>query len=585
MSKTDNGLARKKDLKTANPNVRCHINYKKQPDGRVRMSAYLINEKYRTKLGKNIGGSTMARNENEVEQNERYLMTRLMQAYAATQKDQKRKKEPETDHPFSDAYQSIPPHLRRQLCPATWRAASTINQGLAYFENKILPMLDACGRNPSAEDLNDLIAKIKELCLNNKNSNKSALLAENKVYQHIMDFNRLYPRLLELAPEYDLPMIELPMAQRNKYIQEELGKAIPEEVRIRFTALLERLLSNGLTMGGVIMMTALARTAEACAPKFGEIRIMGDYAVYGVIWQSDGKIRMADLKTENSYRMIILPKFAVDCLCQRMTYLCTLGYTEEAIRDMYVVTDKEDPEKMAVPSDLSEYLRELLVLAGYQNSAWKSVDLLMNQEPDYDEKQQISYDASAYILRRNGCTLLCNVCGMNSDLVDALMGHKPTRSCHQNWKKALRQLDRWPVIARMLERVVYDPAHSANPRFAPVTLQNGTSYVMQEGQIACQLTAAEELEVELTVETMEVGDTLTLRTTGAKIQAIESQTVKFEGGNAYAIGLTRDRPYYEQYLQQGNEIDLSKYLPPNQNTDSETSSTIGEEASYENGEN
>ena len=79
-------------------------------------------------------------------------------------------------------------------------------------------------------------------------------------------------------------------------------------------ATLRRLVGNGLSLGGILMLLGMARTAEACAPKFGEIVLRDDYAVIAIVWQADGTTRIADLKTDNSYRLIILPKIAAEAI-------------------------------------------------------------------------------------------------------------------------------------------------------------------------------------------------------------------------------------------------------------------------------
>lgn len=104
------------------------------------------------------------------------------------------------------------------------------------------------------------------------------------------------------------------------------------------------------------MLLGMARTAEACAPKFGEIVLRDDYAVIAIVWQADGTTRIADLKTDNSYRLIILPKIAAEAIRARMAYLRELGYTEEQIRDMPAVSAERNPTTQASPAALRAFL-------------------------------------------------------------------------------------------------------------------------------------------------------------------------------------------------------------------------------------
>ena len=62
-----------------------------------------------------------------------------------------------------------------------------------------------------------------------------------------------------------------------------------------------------------------------------------NYAVYGVLWQSGGKVRAQNLKTKSSARVIILPKFAVDALQMRIAWLRKHGFSDEEISKMPVL--------------------------------------------------------------------------------------------------------------------------------------------------------------------------------------------------------------------------------------------------------
>ena len=84
-------------------------------------------------------------------------------------------------------------------------------------------------------------------------------------------------------------------------------------------------------------------------------------------------------------------------------------------------------------------------------------------------------DVTAYLLRRSGCTYLCNCTTvplpdgrsvMPHGLVDALMGHR-LRSEDAWWADWIKREDNWAVIAQVLESIILDPNHSAHPAFAP----------------------------------------------------------------------------------------------------------------------
>ena len=79
-----------------------------------------------------------------------------------------------------------------------------------------------------------------------------------------------------------------------------------------------------------------------------------------------------------------------------------------------------------------------------------------------------------YLLRRSGCTYLCNCTSvplpdgrsvMPHGLVDALMGHR-LRGEDAWWAEWIRREDNWPIIAQVLEGIILDPDHSAHPAYA-----------------------------------------------------------------------------------------------------------------------
>ena len=125
---------------------------------------------------------------------------------------------------------------------------------------------------------------------------------------------------------------------------------------------------------------------------------------------------------------------------------------------------------MAAPGELSAFVREVLTLLGCDNGFWKSVAQMIEREPDLDGFGRINRDPTAYVLRRNGCTQYTNRCGMQPNLVDALMGHVLVDDDPTDWTAWIRLPTSWPEIAAAEERWVLDPEHSAHPGIRSVIL-------------------------------------------------------------------------------------------------------------------
>ena len=136
--------------------------------------------------------------------------------------------------------------------------------------------------------------------------------------------------------------------------------------------------------------------------------------------------------------------------------LCSQGYSCEEIKDAYIVHHHQDIRRPTDPRDISSYVKNKLELLGYNSDYWLGMELVVQAEPDMDDGGNALTDVTAYLLRRSGCTYLCNCASvplpdgrsvMPHGLVDALMGHR------------LRNEDAWwqigsnvKIIGRSLHR-------------------------------------------------------------------------------------------------------------------------------------
>ena len=551
-----------KILKTPIPGVKAKINYQSYEDGSTVLSGYLVDAKTGIRHDCDIKASTNAAVATQMREKEQLLIGRMVKAYTDTAKVKPSVNL--TDRPYSQAFQSLSEKEKEELCLRSWKAETTKKQGLAYFATTMLPLLDSIGLEVDAIAKNEILEKMQQAAEEHGNYGGNPFATAGKVAQHAKAFNWMYQILLELRPEYGLPEIVLPIPANIKKIQAEQCKALPIEILVKLAAILLKLISNGLAMGGILMLTAMPRTSEACAPVFGDIVFCGDYAVYGVLWQSNGEVKVADLKSKASYRIIILPKYAVDALQMRMDWLREQGFTDEEIQKLPVVSSANDPRLMASPNDLSAYLRELLSLLGCGKKYWEAVDEVMLAEPDMDGNKKPSRDPSAYVLRRNGCTLCCNICGMHPDLVDALMGHKLSKNCKKQWNRYIRRPENWPIIAEQMERVIYDPRHSANPAFKPILLQGGMDYISKSDQMRFCFMADPEgdsIEVELVAETLEAGDSVILEVPN---KGAKGEVRGFDRNDAECIpilGAVQDESFYMEMIREADSLDLGKFMP------------------------
>ena len=423
-----------------------------------------------------------------------------------------------SDKPYTAAFDALDDEQRKSLVPPTRRSAKYIQQSLSELRI-FLGLLDAHGLGVEEDKLDAVVEARRKLAESSKNAIKDPEATAATVNASIKTFNALYPALRAAQPDCHLPELHLPLLLGGRGAKREQVKVLPDEMLTMFAAVLWRMVGYGLTLGAALMLTGMARTAEACAPKFKHFLIYDDYAVFGVLYQSNGKlVPVNDLKTPSAYRLIVLPKFGRDLIVASKMHLESQGFSQAEIQELPAVSSPGDPRAMAAPNELSAFVRELLSLLGCDEGFWNSVEQMVEREPDLDGFGHINRDPSAYVLRRNGCTQYVNRCGMPPNLVDALMGHKlvddPT-----NWFARVRMQNSWPEIAAAQERWVLDPEHSAHPGIRAVPLSEQTDLQLPQVSEAA-FTAAEDGWYLFAFDAQEANDavTITLPHPGASVE-------------------------------------------------------------------
>ena len=396
---------------------------------------------------------------------------------------------PQREHiDYAQAYGNLPGDVKHQLCPAQWRAESTRRAALTYYERRSIPVLQRIlDRIDDPSTLEE--AQRAYLALARKNTDRgeaNALMTANK---HITEANLLYESSRYVLAQYDLPPIEIPLFRTEGIVPPEQAKALPRDDLVRLAELI-RLDSTEtpLAAGAALMLCCLLRPAEVC-PRYGEIIDFGSFGVYAAVHNVSSGKRVSTMKTRNAYRQIVLPKYVMDIVRNNREALRRQGYSDEDIKDAYIVHHRQDIHRPADPRDISSYVKNKLELLDYNSEYWLGLEMVVQAEPDMDDHGNALTDVTAYLLRRSGCTYLCNCTSvplpdgrsvMPHGLVDALMGHH-LRSENAWWVDWIRREDNWPVIAQVLESIILDPNHSAHPAFAPAlpTISSQVCHVVQ----------------------------------------------------------------------------------------------------------
>lgn len=390
---------------------------------------------------------------------------------------------------YAQAYAELKSaNVLHQLCPVEWRAESTRRAALTYYERRSIPLIQHildCTGDPAV--LEGVRQSYLELARKNTDrGDANALATANK---HITEANLLYEASRYVLAQYDLPPIEIPLFRTEGIVPPEQAKALPRDDLVRLAELIRLdAAETPLAASAALMMASMLRPAEAC-PKYGEIIDCGDYGVYAALHNVAGGERIASMKTRNAYRQIVLPKYVMDIVRECREALQKQGYGDSEINDAYVAHHPQDIHRPADPRDISRYVKNKLELLGYNSTYWCGMEIVAQTEPDADERGNALTDVTAYLLRRSGCTYLCNCTSvplpdgrsvMPHGLVDALMGHR-LRGEDAWWAEWIRREDNWPIIAQVLEGIILDPNHSAHPAYAPAlpTVSSQVCHVVQ----------------------------------------------------------------------------------------------------------
>lgn len=432
-----------------------------------------------------------------------------------------------------------------------------------YFKNRILHQLDVLGTKADSADLAEIKDALVEKALKSKNSIGDFETATKSVSQYLHRVNWILEQLYELNPAlphrlFDTEGINaLPMVDQVKYIR--------DDVRVKFAYLLTKMPHCGLAMGAGLMVTGGTRTAEACAVKIGELSLRDGYVVIPILYQIKNGKRIPRLKTDAAYRYCICGSLMHHLVVQRLDYLRGLGYTNEEIAEMPLVSFPDDPCRYADPSSLSAFARELLQLCGFKKEDFRLVAALTRREPDLDGDGVPETDISAYALRRDWAGCAIHLCGMASADVDYLMGHKNPEAKEKDYTNYDVQAD----LAGQLERHTFLPEYSRHPYYNAICPIPGKTIDLT-GYSGYRVTAGKEpIEVTLRITTCESGNRLVFTTDGTVVSPPESQTGAKDSPrlrkNRPMIGPVTSPDKYRKWIDQAEHIDISKWSDKRRN--------------------
>ena len=432
--------------------------------GKYYVHGYLIDSKKSLRID-GMKERSMVYRGTRAEAEVKYLVGRLRQDYKTTISDQNMP----IDRPFEYAYNSVSDKKILQG-NAKWNTDATFYPTLKYFQNNVIPMLDKYGYTITSENAAEIYDALVAKALGSKRSKGNNNTAKISVSGYLFRINIVLNNLRLLTRDINLPQVTFPVSLKSKRILSEQIKSLNSVARITLAYILDFLPpEQSITLGVALMYYAGLRTSEAAAPCIRDLTLLENFASYRVATQlkSNGE-KTSVLKTRNAYRTIVLPYAFCVILRRRMDYLKNANYTDAEIADMPVVAAKNDCRQYAGTSKLSAFAAMLLnSIKAYDE---KGVCLTMLKEPMFesDGVTRIT-DPSAYILRRDWCSRMSNICGLEYDTLDYLLGHE---NDHNRTSALSMNAEKCRKLASKMERFVALPEVSKHPLFSPYSIRD-----------------------------------------------------------------------------------------------------------------
>ena len=346
----------------------------------------------------------------------------------------------------------------------------------SYFSRQVLPRMDSVldeDGHITDSRMNEIALQLKEESFGRKRSYKDD--ASTSRFQSLLaTMNDMIKRFYNHAFPSEIEVPQFNIGPRIRAHHREQRKWLRQEVRDRLSQLLlKSVVLVPMALCAALMFCGGLRTSEAAAVKFGQIQLCGRYAILYVEFQVGPDGERSDIeKTEQGYRVVVLPYFFVALFQARVAHLKSTGKTDDEIASMYFCDFAATNS-----SNLSAFCKGLLTEAGLTSKEEKTIIELITREPDMVDKVAVK-DPSAYILRRDWATRAA-ACGMTPADLDYFIGHMPYEEKRKNkyYGKYLNS-QKWDPISLVNEKYVYHPDLSFHPQFCPICVRDNVDITL-----------------------------------------------------------------------------------------------------------
>lgn len=443
----------------------------------------------------------------------------------------------------------------------------TYSSTFSYLIRTLAPYMDKAYGGASAPDLSEIHKHAAEKAVKSKKSRHNSELARSSTGRYIYRCRKLYNFIRDSYPDLGLPEMVGELPRSFRVIEPEMVKELPQDIRVILACALWQLAKQGcvLAYGAMMMLWSGLRTAEAMAPLMEEFELDEEkrFGIYTVRRQiKSGSKAVEQLKTDAAYRSVVLPCSAFTFVKLRRTQLSALGYSDSEIDTLPLVSRPGAIHEFIHPSQLSAFVRRLLLICGYSKEAFDTASKIMFTERDPLDGDLGMDDTSAYILRRDFASRCCNICGIEPSEVDLLIGHKGSEKNAEYTRKILSVKEAMCQVARKMDSFVSFPESWNSPGIRPVHLTGDASFV-DSGGTDYYFVADEDIHINFSVRTSEPNDSLSAELpVGWDKNCLGYSAIAMTAGDKFSLCLSipLEKPEYYLELNEQGKRAAEKYL-------------------------
>ena len=135
---------------------------------------------------------------------------------------------------------------------------------------------------------------------------------------------------------------------------------------------------------------------------------------------------------------------------------------------------------------------------------------------------------SAYVLRRDWATRARNYCGLSTDEIDYLLGHKRARA--EKRREDFRSSEARKKLSKKLERYIASLTVSNHPALSPMQITSGGTFKLQQYTIMrIRNDTVSSLQAELDIKASLSAEPITLVVQQGSVQSSTKRSIPTEG--------------------------------------------------------